>query len=178
MEAMALRSDLSGGFANPRLGLAFAASLALHCALLLPLEWLVPKPQPVAVLSVSLPAGGDAAMLATQPEPELQETPPAAAPPAPIPPLPKPLAGRALETAMAALNREELYPREAIARGIEGRVVLLLTFDDAGRVAVLEIASSSGQPILDNAALKAATRIGRLPGGRRQALLPVEFRLE
>jgi len=79
---------------------------------------------------------------------------------------------------MAALAREEFYPREAIARGLEGRVVLLLTFDAAGRLAILEIASSSGHPILDNAALTAAQRIGSLPGVRRQVLLPVEFRLE
>jgi hypothetical protein len=32
--------------------------------------------------------------------------------------------------------------------------------------------------MLDGAALKAAMRIGSLPGGRLQVLLPVEFRLE
>jgi protein TonB len=88
------------------------------------------------------------------------------------------LTGRALNTALAALTREEFYPREAIARGLEGRVVLLLTLDTAGTVTAFEVASSSGHPMLDGAALKAAMRIGSLPGGRLQVLLPVEFRLE
>jgi protein TonB len=91
---------------------------------------------------------------------------------------PRELKGRALDSAMAALTREEFYPREAIERGWEGRVVLLLTLDDESRVRGIEVASSSGHPILDGAALIAATRITALPGGRRQVLLPVEFRLE
>jgi len=116
------------------------------------------------------------------PPPPLPQ-PPAAAPPAPslrpqLPKPPKPLSGRALDTALAALTREEFYPRAAIARGLEGRVVLLLTLDAGGAVTAIEVAGSSGHLLLDDAALKAATRIGRLPGGRRQALLPVEFRLE
>jgi len=172
---MASRSGSPG----VRLGLAFATSIALHFAVLLPVDWPPPRaPQPT--LTVSLPA------FATRPEAEAEPAPPPeqfAAPPAPSippppPPPPKELRGRALDTAMAALTREEFYPREAIARGLEGRVVLLLTFDAAGRLAILEIASSSGHPILDNAALTAAQRIGTLPGVRRQVLLPVEFRLE
>ncbi len=169
---MASRSGSPG----VRLGLAFATSIALHLAVLLPVAWPPPR-TPRPVLTVSLPA------FATRPEAEAEPAPPPepfAAPPAPRmpPPPPKPLTGRALDTAMAALAREEFYPREAIARGLEGRVVLLLTFDAAGRLAILEIASSSGHPILDNAALTAAQRIGSLPGVRRQVLLPVEFRLE
>lgn len=168
---MASRSGSPG----VRLGLAFATSIVLHLAVLLPVDW--PPPGKPPALTVSLPA------FATRPEAETVSAPPpeefAAAPPAPsLPPPPRELSGRALDTAMAALTREEFYPREAIARGLEGRVVLLLTFDAAGRLAILEIASSSGHPILDNAALTAAQRIGTLPGARRQVLLPVEFRLE
>jgi protein TonB len=83
-----------------------------------------------------------------------------------------------LQSALAALTREEFYPREAIERGLEGRVVLLLTLDEAGRVSRIEVASSSGHALLDDAARKAAARITRLPADRRQVLLPVEFRLE
>ena len=91
---------------------------------------------------------------------------------------PRELKGRALESAMAALASEEFYPREAIERGWEGRVVLLLTLDPHGRVTGIEVASPSGHALLDQAAVTAAARIPALPAGRRQALLPVEFRLE
>jgi protein TonB len=164
-----------------RFSLALAASLALHLAVLLPVEWWLPRvPVPsLPPLAVMLPPPETAREIATQPE-RLQ--PPAnAVPPAPSstpPEKPRELKGRVLDTALAALAREEFYPREAIARGLEGRVVLLLTLDATGRVTALEVASSSGHLILDGAALKAAMRIGSLPGGRRQALLPVEFRLE
>ncbi|MEW6164445.1 MAG: energy transducer TonB [Pseudomonadota bacterium] len=115
--------------------------------------------------------------LATQPEPE--PAPPAVErPPAAGASAPRELRGQALHSALAALAREEFYPRAAIERGLEGRVVLLLTLDAAGRVVGAEVADSSGHPLLDVAARAAATRIGRLPVGRRQALLPVEFRLD
>lgn len=178
--------SLRSGSPGVRLGLAFAASLALHLAVLLPADGPRRK-APSPALSVELPAPESASMLATRPEPAPAPAapplePPAAAPPAPAPslrqPSPKPLSGRALDTALAALTREEFYPREAIARGLEGRVVLLLTLDAADTVTGVEVASGSGHALLDNAALKAAGRIGALPGGRRQALLPVEFRLE
>ncbi|MCX8018187.1 MAG: energy transducer TonB, partial [Rhodocyclaceae bacterium] len=91
---------------------------------------------------------------------------------------PRPLSGRPLAIALAALTKEEFYPRAAIEQGWEGRVVLLLSLDDGGRVRGIEVAGSSGYPLLDDAALRAATRIGALPLGPGQALLPVEFRLE
>jgi|WetSurMetagenome_2_1015567.scaffolds.fasta_scaffold573400_2 periplasmic protein TonB len=163
-----------------RFGLALAASLALHLAVLLPVEWWLPRvPAPsLPPLAVMLPPPEMAREIATQQE-RLQ-SPANAVSPAPTfqKEVPKALTGRALNTALAALTREEFYPREAIARGLEGRVVLLLTLDTAGTVTALEVASSSGHPMLDGAALKAAMRIGSLPGGRRQVLLPVEFRLE
>lgn len=169
---------------RPRLALALGASLVLHAALLAPASWWLPRSPPVAVppLVVRLPPPEMVREIATQPEalsqPAQSEE---AAPRMPRPgPSEKPreLKGRALDTAMAALSREEFYPREAIRREIEGRVVLLLTLDAAGRVSGIEVASSSGHALLDDAALRAATRIAHLPGGRRQVLLPVEFRLE
>lgn len=163
-----------------RFGWALAASFALHLAVLLPAEWWLPRePAPLLPLAVRLPPPEAARELATQPE--MLDKPSDAVPPAPSlspPDKPRELKGRALDSAMAALTREEFYPREAIERGWEGRVVLLLTLDGEGRIRGIEVASSSGHPILDGAALKAATRITALPGGRRQVLLPVEFRLE
>lgn len=195
MMAKALRSGWSGGSPGARLGLALAASLALHAGLLLP--WPFPalqaKPEASRRLSVSLPEPAEALALTTQAEPAEPEPPlPATVSPAPTlggtrpapppqePPKepPKELRGRALNTALAALTREPFYPRAAIEQGLEGRVVLLLALDAGGGVTGIEVASSSGHGILDQAARQAAVRIGRLPGGRRQVLLPVEFRLE
>jgi len=159
---------------------ALAISLAMHLAVLLPVEWSPPREDaPLPPLAIQLPPLDMTRELATQPE--MIEQVPDAAPPAPSftpPEKPRELKGRALDAAMAALVREEFYPREAIERGWEGRVILLLSLDPDGRVTGIEVASSSGHPILDGAALKAATRIARLPGSRRQVLLPVEFRLE
>lgn len=163
-----------------RFGWALAASLAMHFAVLLPAQWWLPRTaDPLSPLAVRLPPLEAAGALATQPE--MLEKPADAVPPAPtFRPAEKPreLKGRALDSAMAALTREEFYPRQAIERGWEGRVVLLLALDAAGRVTAIEVASSSGHAILDDAALRAATRITVLPGGRRQVLLPVEFRIE
>lgn len=181
---------------------ALLASLALHTLILLPFEWwrpfrgMAPAPMPLAVLLPPLaqtdaqttvadeppqpPRAGPAA-LADATIPPTAGHPPQLMPSAPKPPprdVPRLLRGRALHSALAALSREEFYPREAIARGLEGRVVLLLTLDEAGRVARIEVASSSGHALLDEAAVKAATRIGRVSAERRQVLLPVEFRLE
>jgi protein TonB len=164
-----------------RFGWALAASLAMHLAVLLPAQWWRPREHaPLSPLAVRLPPAADLAQeLATQPE--MIAKPTDAVPPAPtMQPTEKPreLKGLALDAAMAVLAREEFYPREAIRHEIEGRVVLLLGLDAAGRVTAIEVASSSGHAILDDAALRAATRISALPGGRRQVLLPVEFRLE
>lgn len=159
---------------------ALVASLAMHVALLMPVQWWLRRaPAPLPPLAVQLPPTDLVQALVTQPE--MLEKPSDAVQPAPtMQPAEKPreLKGRALDSAIAALMREEFYPREAIRHEIEGRVVLLLTLDAAGRVTAIEVAGSSGHAILDDAAVRAATRIVRLPGGRRQALLPVEFRLE
>jgi protein TonB len=161
-----------------RFGWALATSVAVHLAVLLPVDWWLPRrPAPdLPPLAVLLPPPEAARELATQPE--MLEQPSDAVPSLSPPDKPRELKGRALDSAMAALTREEFYPREAIERGWEGRVVLLLTLDGESRIRGIEVASSSGHPILDGAALKAATRITALPGGRRQVLLPVEFRLE
>ncbi len=181
MTAMALRS----GSPNVRLGLAFAASLALHLALLLshgPRQTRgVADPPPT-------PAPLEARLVAPALTTWIDEVapffaaPPVSAAVSPGPtlasPRPQPLAGRALDAAIAELTRELFYPPEAIARGLQGRVVLLLTLDASGAVTAVEIASGSGHAVLDAAALEAAARIGALAGGRRQVLLPMEFRLE
>lgn len=167
-----------------QLAWALVVSMAAHLAVMLPAQWWLPRkhvsPRPLLPLTVQPPLPVNLAReLATQPE--MPDPPQAAVPPAPTlqsAEKPRELKGRALDTALAALAREELYPREAVERGWEGRVVLLLLLDPGGRVTDIEIASPSGHAVLDHAAIRAATRITALPGGRRQVLLPVEFRLE
>ncbi len=80
-------------------------------------------------------------------------------------------------------NRPPDYPAEAIARGIEGTVVLRLTIDEQGRVIEVEVARSSGHAILDEAAVAAVRSWRGRParrGGRDvriRQLLPIRFRL-
>lgn len=93
-------------------------------------------------------------------------------------PKPRELRGRALNTALAELAKQDFYPRAAIERGLEGDVIVLLTLNLAGGVAEASVATSSGHAILDAAALAAVRRIGGLPAERRQVLLPVQFRLD
>lgn len=81
--------------------------------------------------------------------------------------------------AQRKLAEHLFYPPEAVAAGIEGEVRLLLTLDPAGNVVEAVVASGSGHPVLDRAALGAAYAIRRLPGaGVRELILPVVFRLE
>jgi TonB family protein len=60
--------------------------------------------------------------------------------------------GPAIVTPLAAPS----YPAKARAHGWEGRVVLVLTIDERGRVTAVEIAESSGRTALDDAAREAA----------------------
>ena len=86
--------------------------------------------------------------------------------------------GSALRRARTALSEHLFYPPEAVARGLEGDVILLLTLADNGQLVSASIARSSGHGLLDQAALDAARRVGALPGNPRQTLFPVSFRLQ
>jgi protein TonB len=88
------------------------------------------------------------------------------------------LQGSSLRRAQSALSDHLFYPPEAVARGLEGEVVLLLVLPDNGRLISADIARSSGHALLDQAALDAARRIGALPGNPCQTLFPVSFRLQ
>jgi protein TonB len=81
-------------------------------------------------------------------------------------------------TAERKLAEHVYYPEEAIARGLEGEVRLLLTLDANGAVIEAQVADSSGHAVLDQAALRAAYAMGALTGiERREIILPVRFRL-
>jgi protein TonB len=71
------------------------------------------------------------------------------------------------------------YPPEAVARGLQGEVRLLLMLDAEGEVIDALIASSSGHDLLDQAAIAAAHAMRRLPDtGVRELILPVVFKLQ
>jgi protein TonB len=107
-----------------------------------------------------------------RPAPQPQAAPPRT-PPEPLPP-------RELGETYRRLAETLLYPEEAVRRGLEGEVVLLLEVDAGGRIAEASVASSSGHAILDQAALRAVRLLGVLgPASAGKAvLLPVRFQLD
>ena len=110
--------------------------------------------------------------------PKPPRAPSPAAAPKPRPPAER-LAGETLERTLGQLSQTLLYPPEAVRRGLEGEVVVMLELDAAGRIVGASVASGSGHAILDEAALRAARQLGALgPSvGGKAVLLPVRFRL-
>ncbi|MBI5110214.1 MAG: energy transducer TonB [Rhodocyclales bacterium] len=155
---------------------AFLSSIILHALIILGPAWFATRPAILAQPRIEARLLVPEEALAT--EDNLSSA--AATPDSVEPPLPKPqsLQGAALHRAEAALTPHLFYPPEAVARGIEGEVILLLTLTDHGQLASVDIARSSGHALLDQAALDAARRIGRLPGTKHQLLFPVSFRLQ
>ncbi|HNO58594.1 MAG TPA: energy transducer TonB, partial [Accumulibacter sp.] len=99
------------------------------------------------------------------------------------PPVTKPSSSKAAPRAVAAAQRKLsnhlYYPPEAVARGLEGEVRLLLELDDDGTIREVGVVASSGHRLLDQAAVNAALRMGRIASSQaRQMILPVSFRLE
>lgn len=176
-----------------RLTLAFALSLAVHGAALLPdflkrLPAAPPKPPLQAMLR--LPPAPEPRPV----EPLLKNTldeevapkevePPPPPPPKPVEPARKPAPKNAqkrdIQIAQRKLSEQQFYPPEAIARNIEGEVRLIIKLSENGAVDDVAIAASSGHAILDNAAIRAAYAMGSLTGvTSRELILPVVFRLE
>lgn len=188
---------------NP-LGRAVAASLLLHAAVFAfgaQLLAVLPKiARPVHLpLKVRLadPVSVEATVPAPQPELRMPEHTPAVATPAashaPAPPpkrltRPEPvraappglqvLSGVAARRASEQIARELFYPVEAVEKGLEGEVLVLLFLDAGGNALAARVEASSGHPILDEAAVRAARTLKSLPAeAPREALVPVRFRL-
>lgn len=156
--------------------IALIASISLHTALIIGPAWFTPSPKPTVQQRIDarlLPVD-DAADMAESVSTE------SLAPDSIVAPLaaPKQIQGESLRRAQASLSRHLYYPPEAVAQGMEGETILLLTLTETGQLVTVEIARSSGHALLDQAALDAARRIGRLSGGQRQMLFPVSFRLQ
>lgn len=177
------------------LTLALTASLLLHAAVLGAGAFkALLKPPPAPSLQVVLrvpapPAPPAEPMLKNtlDPEPEQPREADRPKPPEPPPsakPVPRPAAEpkpekKQVQAAQRKLAEHTFYPPEAIARGLEGEVRVILVLTEDGSIADVQVAASSGHAILDNAAVKAAWAMGRLPGATvRQMILPVSFRLQ
>jgi len=94
----------------------------------------------------------------------------AAAPP--LQPLKQPVAP--LHTVPTVLNTtgnggarpEPPYPKIALEQAQQGSVMLRMTVDDAGLIQTIEVAQSSGFPILDHSALEFVKRHWTVPPGK------------
>lgn len=168
-----------------RLFAALALSLSLHVLPVLPdiLTPVPPRPpaaSPVqAVLRPPPPVAAESAPPLKLPDPPAK----AAAPHKPLP-LPRKSAGpqtwtQSIREQLKKLDAEgRFYPAEAISRGLEGEVIVLLVIDENGQVVATRVEQGSGHPILDEAALRAARSLSSLPADApRQTVLPVRFRL-
>lgn len=156
---------------------ALLLSLILHAAVFIAPAWLAgraraPNMPSIEARLVPLPEG---TTLAEAVSTEASTSAPDTVTPRPT--SPQRLQGGALRRAQTALSAHLFYPPEAVARGLEGEVILLLTLTETGQLAKVEIARSSGHTLLDQAALAAAQQLGALPGNTRQTLFPVSFRL-
>jgi protein TonB len=157
--------------------LALLLSLVLHAALIVAPAWRTGGQPPAATANLQArltppsPATAMAEAVSTEDADSGSEIRPRPAA------VPRRLEGSSLRRAQAALTEHLFYPPQAVARGLEGDVILLLTLGDGGQLVSAAIARSSGHALLDQAALDAAQRIGALPGNPRQTLFPVSFRL-
>jgi protein TonB len=177
-----------------------------------PVQEAAPPPEPVApppVATAPLPQPAPEAL--PEPPPSKPEPPRAAAKPAPSRPASAPALARAEPGPVSAApsvpqiaaapalaapllpprpiaglasNRKPDYPAEARRRGQQGRVLLRVEVSAAGTPLAVTVASSSGHPALDDAALAAvrqwhfapATRGGEPVAGLAE--VPIQFRLE
>ncbi|MGB3389323.1 MAG: energy transducer TonB [Pseudaminobacter sp.] len=85
---------------------------------------------------------------------------------------------------LAWINRHKRYPRGAKSRGEEGMVQVSFAINASGSVISARIASSSGNPELDKAALEMVNRASPVPApppelasSRMKLSLPVQFNL-
>ncbi|MEM9060869.1 MAG: TonB family protein [Pseudomonadota bacterium] len=83
-----------------------------------------------------------------------------------------------------AVERKKRYPKRAKRRGTTGTAKIRITLDASGRLVSASMTSSSGESILDDAAMAAIKRVGRFPKipeemGQSQVkvTLPIAFRL-
>lgn len=172
-----------------RLFAALALSLALHLLPLLPeVNFGQKSPSTAAPLSAELrppPTPASAPPLTLPERPAGDQTEKNSRPPLPKPaekaatPAPKTWTQAVREHLGKLDSAGQFYPAEAIARGFEGEVLVLLVIDETGQVSAARVEQGSGHAILDEAALRAVRSLHSLPADApRQVALPVRFRLK
>jgi protein TonB len=170
------------------LALALLSSLLLHLLPFLPGVRPAPdKPTPPplqARLTTPVVASPVVVPLAlTEPETPPGQPPAKPRPTKPTPPSPTattaPNWQREIRRQFAEQQRRgDFYPAEAIARGLQGDVEVLLLLAPDGSVMAARIEQSSGQRLLDDAALRAVRALHALPANTpRESLQMVSFRL-
>ena len=166
-----------------RLPLALTLSLLAHALALVAPGLLRPPAAPAK--APPLHAQLRPQVVATPSVPELELPPEPPPTPAPSPP-PRKASPPAVKTWTQSVrdqlvqqqNSGLFYPAAAIAQGLEGEVLVYFIVDTQGNIAAARVEESSGQPLLDDAAVRAVRRLRSLPGDAPQeALLPVRFRL-
>ena len=172
-----------------RLLLALAASLLLHILPVVAPLISAPPPPPKAPPIAATLRQPPPAPLPPPPPLTLPEQPkPSATPPEPPPLKPEkrekpPSAAKTWTQAIRQHLKKlddsgQFYPEEAIARGLEGEVLVLIIIDESGQVTAARVEQGSGHRILDEAALRAVRSLRSLPADApREALLPVRLRL-
>ncbi|WP_157651205.1 energy transducer TonB [Dechloromonas denitrificans] len=169
---------------NYRLLLALAVSLLLHLLPFIEALLALPAPPPQAPpLQATLRA--PPAMPAQVP---LSLPEPSAAAPKTLPPPQSPknntkvIKSWAQEIQRQFLKQQKqgiFYPAEAIAKGLEGDVLVLIVLNPDGQVVGARVEESSGSRLLDDGALQAARALRALPADTpRETLLPIRFRLK
>jgi len=164
-----------------RLLIALALSLFAHGVLLAPpLGKRLPPPRPALQASLR-------PLIEAPPEPsepllkntiDSEEAPRSQPPPVPGKKA-RASQKREVQSAQRKLSEHLFYPAEAVNRGIEGEVRLLVKVNAAGAMTEVSVAATSGHAILDNAAIRAAYAMGKLGEGEaRQLIVPVIFRLQ
>lgn len=177
-----------------RLLAAYLASVALHLLPAMPALMAQPPrplpPSPMPSLNVALrPPPLPPLKLPEPPKEASSERTPPPAPNKqqrpPPPPAHKPAARTASWTEQIRQHIRKLdqagqfYPAEAIQRGIQGDVDVLMVLDEAGKVVAARVEHGSGHAILDEAALRAIRSLTSVPADApRQVVLPVRFRLK
>jgi protein TonB len=108
----------------------------------------------------------------------------------PLPRIPTPEEGARLdalafaETFVNQVVRDQGYPAEALALGLEGAVRVTVVIGPDGRVKAASVAASSGHPLLDAEAVRKVRDAESLPvppallrGREFSLVLPISFRL-
>lgn len=172
---------------TPPLRAALGLSVGLHAAWLAgvplasPVRFDVERgPSSVELYLAPPPEAARAPVAEPPPAPPLPE--PAAAPAPDVEPVPVPVASEERSGALTdALpdylrNPPPAYPRLAREQGWEGTVVLDVDVLPSGRCGAIEVLSTSGYRVLDEAAIAAVRRWVFRPA--RQWFRPIAFRVE